>query len=208
MQVNIAKFVNCATRLLAELDRFFCKSSTIDVVWYPVRNLLNFSIFLHLSRITCCAIPSILRATFKIQALLSQQVTQHYRFCFQMLGGSGSSVGVLWSSFRTSFLVPEAELSDVSCCCCCCCCCDCQALLSTIFGQDEASRVFHIKFFLPFEKPLCRCNLPAQSCTQLWHEILAAKTAIPLSCARAKLIPETVSTCCDSVFFSSSRGHR
>ena len=44
--------------------------------------------------------------------------------------------------------------------------------------RDEASRVFHIKNFFPFEKSICRYNLLAQSGIQLWHETLSARIAV------------------------------
>ena len=122
----------------------FPKSWMIDLVCRPVRNLSTTfwicSILSSFFKITSCAIPSNLRSTSNSGSCFS---TSHsaLRICFQMLGGSGLSVGVPWSSFRTSFLVlPETQLPDVSCCCC-----GCQALLSTIFVASRG-----VESLLPF----------------------------------------------------------
>ena len=38
VQFNIAKFVNCATRLFAELDGFFCLSPNLQkLIWYGIQ---------------------------------------------------------------------------------------------------------------------------------------------------------------------------
>ena len=72
VQPNIAQFVDCTTRLFAELDGFFClpKSSIIDLVRYPVRNnstnFLNVphSFFISQDNILCNSFNSELDFTF------------------------------------------------------------------------------------------------------------------------------------------------
>ena len=141
------------------------KSSMIDLVWCPIvicQPLFEIDPFiLHFSRLQSCA------SRLKIQALLSQQVTQYFASiprCSVVLG---------------CLLAPISWCSDVTCCCCCCCC-DCQALLRTIFGARRGVESLSHKFFHLFEKSLCRCNLSAQICRQLRHEILSAQIGVPL----------------------------
>ena len=130
------------------------KSSMIDVVWYPIRNLSSTffefdPLFLHLLG---SHLVQFLQFSGRLKNSGSSLSTSDsgLRISFQMLGGSGLSVGVPCSFFRTSFLVPEAALTDVSCSCCCCCRCDCQALLSTIFGAGRGVESLSNKVLSPF----------------------------------------------------------
>ena len=89
-------------------------------------------------KIKSCAIPSILRSTLN--------------------SGSFWSVD---SSLRTSCMVREDALTEVSCCCCCC---DCQALLCTIFGEGRGVESFSNKVRSPFWEihfvnAICRHNI-------------------------------------------------
>ena len=159
------------------------------------------------SKITSCAIPSILRSTlnsgyFFLKTWLSTSLH------FPGAGSSGLSVGLPCSSFCISFLMPEDALSDVSCCCCCFCCgcCDSQAPLSTIFGAGRGVESLSNKVRSPFLRN------HAQSCIQLRHGIWFAKTVVPrlvlgLSWSSRRR-PEFFSTHCDGVLFSALRGHR
>ena len=155
----------------------FPKSSTIDVVWYPVRNLATtLGILPNISsssRITSFAIPSMLRSTLNSGSSFSRGDSVLH-ICFQMVGGSG---------FCWEYLVPL--LAPVSWCPkqnspMCLAAAAVVARHSRVLSsvQHEASRVFQIKFCLPFEKLLCRCNLPALSCCQVQHGIRFARTAL------------------------------
>ena len=74
VQFNIAKFVSCATRLFAELDGFFWPSQIFNNSFSATTSWIcpNLS---SSSKITSCAIPSILRSTLNSGSSLSQQVT-------------------------------------------------------------------------------------------------------------------------------------
>ena len=77
---------------------------------------------------------------------------------------------------------------------------------------DEASRVFQIRFFLPFQQSLCRCNLPAQSCIQWRHGIWFAKTVVLRLVLElnwsSRRRPDEFSTYSKSVLFSALRSHQ
>ena len=134
----------------------------------------NFIILSSSSKNTSCAISSMLRSTLNSGSSISAGDSVLH-FSFLTLGSSELSFGLLCSSLCTSFLVPEDALSDVSCCCCCC---DCQALLSTIFGAGRGVESLSNKVLSFFVKSLCRCNLPARSCTQSRHETLSARIVV------------------------------
>ena len=121
-----------------------------------------------------------------MQALLSQQVTQHFASvsrCSVVLGCLLDHLGPL---FAPVSWCPKQNYPM---------CLAAAAVAAAVLARhswvpssarDEAPRVFHVEFFLLFEKSLCRCNLLAQSCKQLRHQ----------------------RTCCGTVLFSASRGHR
>ena len=113
----------------------------------PVRFSWIFPIHSSSLKITSCAIPSILRSTLNPGSFCTGDSALRSRFL--ALGSSGLSVGLPCSSFRASFVVPEAAPSDVFCCCCCCCC-DCQALSSTIFCAGRGVESLSKKVLFPF----------------------------------------------------------
>ena len=124
---------------------------------------------------------------FKFRLFFFSTSDSVFRISFLTQGCSGLSVGVPCSSFRASFLVPEAALSDASCCWCC----YCQALLSTIFGagrgvESLSNKVLSLFLSNRFADAICR-----QYTIMAWD--LVCQNCSPLSCARAKLIQQTAS---------------
>ena len=190
----------------------FSKSSVIDLEWYPFRNFSTIfwicSILASTFGITCCAIPSILRSTWNSGSSFSTSDSA-FHICFQMLGGSGMSVGGSWPS-----PVSRCSLKQNYPMCLAAAAAAVIARLSWVLysEQAEASRVFHLKFFPLFEKSLCRCNLQAQSCIQLWHGIWFARTVVSFFVLglnwSSRRRPDEISTCCGSVLFWASRSPR
>ena len=163
------------------------KSSMVELVRDPVRNLsTTFWIWLTLSsysRITSCAIPSILRSTLNSGSSFSTSDAA-LRICVQMLSGFGCLLEYRVPLFAQVSWCPK-QLSPM--------CLAAAAVAAAVIARhswvlssvlDEASRVFRIKFFL---KSLYRCNLPAQGCIQLRHGICFARNVV-LCLARAKWV--------------------
>ena len=131
------------------------KSSMVYLVREPLRKFCTTSwicpFLSSSSKITRCAIPSILKSTSNSDSSFSTGDSV-LRFSFLTLSSSGLSVRLPWSSFRTSFLVPENALSDVSCCSCCFCSCDYQVILSTIFGAGRGVKSLSNQILSPFSE--------------------------------------------------------
>ena len=148
---------------------FFTISSIIDLVWYPIRNFSTTFLDVHhsffiLEEYILCNFHQFW-GRLKIQALLSQQVTLHFASVSRCSVVLGCLLGYLGSPFApVSWCLKQNSQMCLAAAAVAAAVCDCQALLITIFGQDEASRVFHVSFFRLLEKSLGRCNLPAQSC--------------------------------------------
>ena len=157
-------------------------SDGISILYLPPL-FLKLTHFLHLLGSQSCAFPSILRSTLNPGSSFST-TDSALRICFQMLGGSGLSVGLHCSSFRTSFLGLEDALSDMSCCCCCCC--DCQALLKTIFGAGRGVESLSNKVLSPFGEITLWTQSASTQLFSITARDLVCQNCGPLSCARAK----------------------
>ena len=140
----------------------------------------------------------------EIQLLLSQQVTQHFASVFRcsvvlscLLVHFGPLFApVTWCPKQNSLMCLAATTVA--------------AAVIAVGRTRRQSLPFEV--LSPFEKSLCRCNLPAQSCVQLWHGIWFARTVVLCLVLglnwSSRRRPYEISTCCGSVFFSASTGHR
>ena len=159
----------------------FPESSMIDLAWCSVRNLST---------------------TFWIWPILSSMFLKKWLNTSHLFPDAPSFWVVCWGTLA---LFPHQNSPMLSCCCCCCC--DCQALLRTFFGASRGVESLSCWVLSPFEKSLCRCDLPAQSCRQLRHRPFSASIVLFFLVFglnwSSRRRPAEASTCCDSVLFST-----
>ena len=201
VQFNIAKFVNCATRLFAELDGFFLLSPNLQQLIWKGIHFVIFHHFLNLTHsslifqdhILCNSFNSEVDFKFRLFFLNRWLSTPHQfpdaRWFWVVCWGTLVLFSHQFPDARSSTFVSAAAIA--------------RHLLSTIFGAGRGVES-QIKFF-SFEKSLCRCNLSAQSCVQLWHRIWFARTVdlclvFGQKCSSRRRLDE-VSTFCDGVLF-------